>query len=113
MTIIEGILIILIVALIAIVIYWYAKGASGPVSLRHPVESRVDEYLDRRFEMMIDEWALRDKAQVTAFRTVKDPVLAGEEARINALKTFREQMTDNLTRLEDRLNALENQTGKK
>jgi hypothetical protein len=113
MTIIEGILIIIIVALIAFVIYWYAKGASGPVSLTHPVESRVDEYLDRRFEMMIDEWALQDRAQVRAFRTVKDPALAGEEARINALKSFREQMTDNLTRLEDRLNALENQTGKK
>jgi len=113
MTIIEGILVILIVALIAIVIYWYAKGKSGPISLTHPVESRVDEYLDRRFEMMIDEWALRDKSQVRAFRTEKDPVLDGEEARINALKSFREQMTDNLTQLEDRLDALEKQTCKK
>jgi hypothetical protein len=113
MTILEGILILIIIALIAIVIYWYVKGTSGPISLTRPVESRVDEYLDRRFEMMIDEWALQDKEQVRAFRTVKDPILAGEEARINALKSFREQMTDNLSRLEDRLNALENQTGKK
>jgi hypothetical protein len=113
MTIVEGILIIIIILLIAFVIYYYAKGAKGPVSLSRPVESRVDEYLDRRFEMMIDEWALQDRAQVRAFRTSRDPLLDGEEARIAALKKFREEMSDNLSRLEDRLNALENQTSKK
>ena len=50
MTPLEAALIIIVVAILLFFIYYYWKGAKGDVSLARPVESRVDEYLDRRFE---------------------------------------------------------------
>jgi len=113
MTALEAFLVIIIIALIAFVIYYYFRGSSGQVSFTKPMESRVDEYLDRRFEMMIDEWSLIPRARLLSFKTAKDPVLAGNEEKVAALKDFRDQMDENLGKLEDRLDALEKQLGKK
>ena len=111
MTPLEAVLIVIIIALILFVIYYYWRGTQGKISLARPVESRVDEYLDRRFEMMIEEWSLVSKGRLQSFRTSRDPVLASNEEKVAALKDFRDEMNENLGRLEDRLNALEKELG--
>ena len=58
MTVLEAILAILLIVVIVIAIYFYFRGAKGKLSITSPVESRVDEYLDRRFESLVTEWAL-------------------------------------------------------
>lgn len=107
MTPLEAVLIIIVVAILLFVIYYYWKGAKGEVSLTKPMESRVDEYLDRRFELMIDEWSLINRSRLQSFLEHEDKTLAKDEARVAALKDFREQMGENLGKLEDRLDALE------
>jgi hypothetical protein len=113
MTALEAFLVFIIIVLIAFLIYYYFRGSSGQVSLTRPMESRVDEYLDRRFEMMIEEWSLVPKTRLLSFRNAKEPALAGNEERVAELKNFRDDMNDNLERLEGRLNALEKQLGQK
>jgi hypothetical protein len=107
MTALEAFLVFIIIVLIAFLIYYYFRGSSGKVSLTRPMESRVDEYLDRRFELMIEEWSLVPKNRLLSFRAAKDPILTGNEKKVAELKEFRDQMSDNLERLEDRLDALE------
>jgi len=72
MTPLEAALMVIIVAILLFVIYYYWRGVKGDVSLRRPMESRVDEYLDRRFEMMIDEWSLVTRTKLQSFRQSKD-----------------------------------------
>ena len=103
----EIILTIIVIALIAFILYYYLRGTSGHVSISRPMESRVDEYLDRHFDQMVDEWSLMDKYQVWSFRENNDPALTEEEKRMNALGEFRHEMTDTLAGLEERLNVLE------
>ncbi len=110
MTIAEIILIIVIVALIAFILYYYFRGSAGHVSISRPMESRVDEYLDRHFEQMVEEWSLMDKYQVRAFTEHNDPGLTKEEKRMDGLNEFRNEMTDTLSGLEERLNVLERET---
>ena len=112
MTILEALLIIIIIALIAFVIYYYFRGTSGKVSITRPMESRVDEYLDRRFEQMVSEWSLMNKYQVRSFKDKKEKVLADQENKVEVLKDFEHDMIDTLARLEERLNALEKQVEK-
>jgi hypothetical protein len=107
MTGLEAFLVIVIIGLIIFLVYYYFRGSSGGISFTKPMESRVDEYLDRRFEMMIDEWSLVSRGRLQSFRTSRDPVLASNEEKVAALKDFRDEMNENLGRLEDRLNALE------
>ena len=71
------------------------------------MESRVDEYLDRHFEHMVEEWSLMDRYQVRTFREHNDSALTKEEKRMSGLKEFRHEMTDTLAGLEERLNVLE------
>ena len=113
MTPLEAALIVIIIAILLFVVYYYWRGAKGEVSLSRPVESRVDEYLDRRFELMIDEWSLISRTKLQSFRDAKEDILAKDETRIAALKDFREQMSENLAQMEKRLDALEKQTGPK
>jgi hypothetical protein len=113
MTALEAFLIFIIIVIIAFFIYYYFRGSSGQVSLTKPMESRVDEYLDRRFEMMIEEWSLVPKSRLLSFRSSKEPALADNEEKVAALKNFRDDMNENLERLEGRLDALEKQLGQK
>ncbi|GAB7015598.1 hypothetical protein [Methanogenium cariaci] len=110
MTIAEVLLTIIVIAIIAFILYYYFRGSSGHVSIGRPMESRVDEYLDRHFEHMVEEWSLMDTYQVRTFREHNDPALTEEEYRMNGLKEFRHEMTDTLAGLEERLNVLERET---
>jgi hypothetical protein len=112
MTGLEAFLVIVIIGLIIFLVYYYFRGSSGHVSFTKPMESRVDEYLDRRFEMMIDEWSLVDRSRLISFRNSREPVLAAGEEKVTVLKNFRDEMNENLGRLEDRLNALEKELGR-
>ncbi|MDE4907667.1 hypothetical protein L0665_03450 [Methanogenium marinum] len=107
MTTAEILLTIIVIALIAFILYYYFKGSAGHISISRPMESRVDEYLDRHFEHMVDEWSLMDTYQVRTFREHNDPALTEEEMRMGSLKDFRHEMTDTLAGLEERLNVLE------
>jgi hypothetical protein len=113
MTPLEAALIIIVVAILLFFIYYYWKGAKGDVSLARPVESRVDEYLDRRFELMIEEWSLVSRTKLQSFTQSKDQILQTNEAKIASLKDFSDTMENGLKKLEDRLDALEKQTGKR
>ena len=113
MTPLEAVLIIIIVAILLFLIYYYWRGAKGEVSLARPVESRVDEYLDRRFELMIEEWSLVSRARLQSFRQSKDQVLLANEEKVASLKDFSETMESSLKTHEERLDALEKKTWKK
>jgi len=113
MTPLEAALIIILVAVVLFVIYYYWKGTKGGLSLTRPMESRVDEYLDRRFELMIDEWSLVSRARLQSFRNSKDQTLEADEVKVASLKTFSETMDQKLKQLETRLETLEKQAGMK
>lgn len=113
MTPLEAVLIIILVAILLFLIYYYWRGAKGEVSLARPVESRVDEYLDRRFELMIEEWSLVSRARLQSFRQSKDQVLLANEEKVASLKDFSDTMENSLKTLEERLDALEKKTWKK
>lgn len=104
------IIVIALIAFIAFILYYYFKGSDGHVSISRPVESRVDVYLDRHFEQMVDEWSLMDAYQVRTFREHNEAALTDEEKRMGGLKEFRHEMADTLTGLEERLNVLERET---
>ena len=113
MTPLEAALIIILIAIVVFVIYFYWKGSKGGLSVTRPVESRVDEYLDRRFELMIEEWSLVSRARLQSFRQSKDQVLLANEEKVASLKDFSETMENSLKTLEERLDALEKKTWKK
>ncbi len=107
MTILEGILILIIIALIAFFIYYFFRGTRGPVAITRPLESRVDEYLDRRLDLLIDEYALITQPKVKRFREEKEKTLTEEEVKVATLKQFGQEMTTTMAEMETRLNALE------
>lgn len=104
---IDILLIILVVAIIAFMIYYLLKGSKGRLEISRPIESRVDEYLDRRFENLIEEWSLVSRPKLNAFRDRTAQQISGEEQRIADLTKYEEELTATLNSLEGRLNALE------
>lgn len=109
MTGLEILLILLLIAVVAFILYYYFRGSGGHVAITRPMESRVDEYLDRHFEQMVAEWSLMDKYQVRSFATKKDNILAADEEKAAALRKFEGEMNTTLDSLEERLNVLEKQ----
>jgi hypothetical protein len=101
------ILVIIIIALIAFFFYYFFRGAAGPVSIARPMESRVDMYLDRRFDLLMEEYSLITKPKLRKYRAEKEPSLLEEEGKIEALKQFQEDMTATLAEMEKRLDVLE------
>ena len=71
------------------------------------MESRVDEYLDRRFESMVTEWALVQTPAAKRFKEQHEPVISENEAKISELQGFEKEINNSLSRMEDRLNNLE------
>jgi len=107
MTLIEILLIILIILVIAFLLFWFLYGSSGRVSLRRPVESRVDEYLDRRFAMLVEEWGVVRRPALKRFKEQRNTLLDADEAKIEEMKEFESEFMGNLSDLEARLDALE------
>jgi hypothetical protein len=107
MTPLEIILTILVIVVIIIAIYFFFRGAKGKISLTRPVESRVDEYLDRRFESMVTEWALVRTPAVKRFKEQHGPLLDQSEAKVSELQGFENEINNSLSRMEDRLDNLE------
>lgn len=107
MTLIEILLIILVILVAAFLVYWFFQGSSRRISLRRPVESRIDEYLDRRFERLIEEWDLVQRPRMKRFSDSKNAVLQSNEDQIRTMHASESGITTTLNDLEARLNALE------
>ena len=107
MTVLEAILAILLIVVIVIAVYFYFRGTKGKISITSPVESRVDEYLDRRFESLVTEWALVRTPVVNRFKTQHEPVLDQNEAKVSEIQTFEREINNTLSGMEDRLDHLE------
>lgn len=107
MSIIEILLIILIVLIVAFILFWFFQGSSARISMRRPVESRVDEYLDRRFARLIDEFGVVRRPEVKRFKDERNAVFDADEAHIQDLKEFGTEFKQDLSSLEARLDALE------
>jgi hypothetical protein len=107
MTILEMILIILLIIVIIVALYFFFRGVKGNLSVTRPVESRVDEYLDRRFDSMVTEWALVRNPAVNRFKEKHEPVLDHNEAKVTDLQGFEKEISSTLSGMEDRLDNLE------
>ncbi|MDD5142210.1 hypothetical protein [Methanoregula sp.] len=107
MDLLTFLILVLILVVVLFLVYWFFHGAKGNIALTRPVESRVDEYLDRRFHEMIAEWELVPGPQLRRFTEERSRDLAQEEARLGELKQFESGMRTTLSSLEARLDTLE------
>lgn len=107
MDLLEFIILVLILCVILFLVYYFFRGAKGDISLARPVESRVDEYLDRRFQSMVEEWQLVSHQRLGKFREQRNNELENNEARIAELKNYESAMQGTLVSLEVRLDTLE------
>ena len=107
--------IILVLVLVATIflVYYFFRGQKGDIALARPVESRVDEYLDRRFQSMVEEWELVSRSRLAGFKDQRTKGLEQEEARLAELKTYESKMQSTLVSLEARLDTLEKELGPK
>jgi hypothetical protein len=113
MDILEFIILVLILCVTVFLVYYFFRGAKGTISLTRPVESRVDEYLDRRFQSMVDEWQLVSHTELTRFTDEHTRDLDQDEARIADLKNYESGMQTTLASLEARLDTLEKELAAK
>jgi hypothetical protein len=109
MTWLEFLVVVLLLGILLFLVYYYFRGSSGKVSLRKPMESRIDEYLDRRFESIIQEYSLVRSAQLQGFKQTNAPLLDDSENRAHALEKAEADLTATLTDLDKRLDALEHE----
>jgi hypothetical protein len=103
----EFIILVLFIAAAFFLIYYYFRGAKGDIALTRPVESRVDEYLDRRFETLVDEWELVNQPKLQKFKEQKSKEIEQDEIRLADLKKFELDLENSLTKLEGRLDGIE------
>jgi hypothetical protein len=103
----EFLAIVIFIAAAFFLIYYYFRGAKGDIALTRPVESRVDEYLDRRFESLVEEWELVNHPKLQRFKEQKSKELEQDEARLADLKKFELDLENSLTTLESRLDSIE------
>jgi len=108
----EALLILIILGILAFVLYYFLKGSTGRIAVTRPIESRIDEYLDQRFESMIQEWSLTTRSKLRRFERAKAPILSEDERKVSELKTFEKEMKTTLDNLEERLDALEKELAK-
>lgn len=112
MTLAEVLLLLVLFALIALALYYFFRGSSGRIDISRPLESRIDEYLDRKFDRLVEEWSLVRRPLAEQFRDEKISLLAREEERMAALRAFEREFGEELARLEERIEALERQAGR-
>jgi hypothetical protein len=103
----EFLVIVIFIGAAFFLIYYYFRGAKGDIAVTRPIESRVDEYLDRRFENLIDEWQLVNQPKLQRFKEQKSKELEQDEARLADLKKFELDLENSLTKLESRLDSIE------
>ena len=113
MELLEFLVIVVILLALLFVIYYFIRGQKGEISLSRPVESRVDEYLDRRFQSMVEEWELVSRPRLSGFTVQHTKDLDQDEARIAELKTYEAKMQTTLVSLEARLDTLEKELAAK
>jgi hypothetical protein len=113
MDILTFIVLVLILCATIFLVYYFFRGAKGNLSLARPVESRVDEYLDRRFQAMVEEWQLVSQPRLGKFKEKGAKELEQDEARLAELKTYESGMRDTLRSLEARLDTLEKELAPK
>lgn len=107
------IILVLVLAATIFLVYYFFRGQKGDIELARPVESRIDEYLDRRFQSMVAEWELVPRARLDHFRDRAGQEIEGNEARIAGLKEYEAGMQTTLASLEARLDALEKELATK
>jgi len=107
------VVILVIIAIVLYLAYYYLHGSTGKVSLMRPVESRVDEYLDRRFQSILDEYQLVTQTRLRAFREKGEKDLGHDEAQVANLKKFQSETLDNLQAMEARIDAVEKELDQK
>ena len=113
MDLLEFIVIVVILLVLLFAIYYFIRGQKGDISLARPVESRVDEYLDRRFQSMVEEWQLVSHPRLQKFREQGIRQIEQDEARLSELKDYEAGMQTTLVSLEARLDTLEKELAKK
>jgi hypothetical protein len=113
MDLLEFIIIVIILCALIFLIYYFIRGAKGDISLTRPVESRVDEYLDRRFQSMVEEWQLVSHPKLQTFKEQRYKELENDEARLAELKSYEAGMQKSLVSLEARLDTLEKELAQK
>jgi cell shape-determining protein MreC len=113
MELLEFIILALVLMVTLFLVYYFFRGQKGNISLTRPVESRVDEYLDRRFQSLVEEWQLVTKPRLSSFKEQRYRRVEQDEARIAELKNYELAMQDTLDSLEARLDALETELAQK
>jgi len=113
MDLLTFIILVLILCAVIFLVYYFFRGAKGDLSLARPVESRVDEYLDRRFQSMVEEWQLVSRQRLRNFREEREKDLEQDEARLAELKNYEAGMQTTLSSLEARLDTLEKELSRK
>jgi hypothetical protein len=103
----EFLVIIIFIGAAFFLIYYYFRGAKGDIAITRPMESRVDEYLDRRFESLVEEWQLIDHPKLQRFKEQKSKELEQDEARLADIKKFELDLETSLTKMESRLDGIE------
>ncbi len=113
MDLLTFIVIVVILCALLFLIYYFIRGAKGDISLARPVESRVDEYLDRRFQNMVEEWQLVSHPKLQQFKEKHYKEMENDEARLAELKQYESGMQTTLINLETRLDTLEKELARK
>jgi len=113
MELLEFIILILILCALIFLVYYFIRGAKGDISLTRPVESRVDEYLDRRFQSMVEEWQLVSHPKLQKFKEQHYKEIENDEARLAELKKYESGMQTTLVNLEARLDTVEKELAQK
>ena len=113
MDILEFLVLVLILGTTIFLVYYFFRGQKGNISLARPVESRIDEYLDRRFQSMVEEWQLVSRPNLQKFKEQHSKDIEQDEARLGELKTYESGMQTTLASLEARLDTLEKELAHK
>jgi hypothetical protein len=107
MDLLTFIILVFILCATIFLVYYFFRGTKGNISLTRPIESRVDEYLDRRFQSMVEEWQLVSHSRLQTFKEQRTQEIEQDEARLSELKSYETGMQTTLQSLEARLDTLE------
>jgi hypothetical protein len=113
MDLLTFIVILIVLAALLYLAYYFLHGSSGKISLARPVESRVDEYLDRRFQSILEEWQLVTQSRLALFKPKEYKELEKDEARLADLKKFESDTMTTLQAMEARLDTVEKELAQK